>query len=388
MITYHQFLATASQIVKAHQLPDGLVFYNFNIGGSSSSGSSKFSRQGTTTQAKEYSLANELSSLIEDNYKTSAVDSNASGIESGTLNTLIGQDTANVPGLSMLQSFMGMDPADFKGLSALLQMSQRNPYSGDYEAGIGELYDRQFATARANAQSGPMNVRGGTARQGFELGEIGAQQGMNKFREIRGQQDREAGVVQQAVQTMNAIEGMRRGTSVNAQQANMAGELGRKNSVGGAIGLLSDKRKTNAGSVSLASEMLGKPKQTTNDRLQGQGSQVGQASNWGAGLSCCFIFLQALNGQLPDYVRAGREKYNTQNRRNGYVWMARWLVPMMQRSGLVTSLVNSFMIKPFLIVGKWEFGGRGLGFAPLLGPVCWMWFYTWSILGVTYGRKG
>jgi hypothetical protein len=281
---------------------------------------------------------------------------------------------------------MSIDPANFSGLSALLKMAQRDPYSADYESGITSLYDRQFNKGRSLAQSGPANVRGGTARQGFELGEVDAQNSMNRFREIRGQQDREAGVVQQAIQTMNAIEGMRRGSQMQAQGQNMSGELGRKGASLSAAGQLTSRRQANAGNLALAAEMLGRPKQTTTDSLSGRGSQSASSSNWGTGASCCFIFLEALNGILPTYVRQGRDEFNTPNRRSGYVWMSTWLVPAMRRWGLILSLVNLFIIKPFLIVGNWHYNKKHKILGPVLKPYCWAWFWIWSFLGVIYGN--
>jgi len=62
--------------------------------------------------------------------------------------------------------------------------------------------------------------------------------------------------------------------------------------------------------------------------------------------SCCFIFLEAYNGQIPWYVRCSRDMHMTPANRRGYIWMSKWLVPAMKRSSVVRTLTNFFMIKP------------------------------------------
>lgn len=385
-------LDLAQRIVQAYrdEAPPGFDPQGFDVGGTDSSGSTKFSRTGTSETQKDYTLPSDLAALIQQAYLGSQITPATTSSEQNLLQTILSGSLDSIPGLSALQGIWGIDPVNYSGLSSLMAMSQRNPYSTDYETGVGALFDRQFGKGRALAQSGPMNVRGGTARQGFELGEADAQNSMNKFREVRGQQDREAGVVQDAVRTMNTIEGMRRGSAMQAQQQNMAGELGRKSAALNAQSGVDSMRRSNAGNIGLAAEFLGRPKQRVTDDLKGRGSQSASSSNWGAGITCCFIFLQALNGQLPDYVRKGRDKFNTPNRQAGYRWMSSWLVPMMARSRLILSIVNFFIIRPFLIVGRWHFGKEeswtdGI-IGPLLKPYCFGWFYTWSTLGVIYGK--
>ena len=172
---------------------------------------------------------------------------------------------------------------------------------------------------------------------------------------------------------------------MQAQGQNMGGELGRKSSAMSAASGVNDIRRANSGNLALASELLGRPKQTTTDDLRGRGNQNTQTSNWGVGLTCCFIFLEMLNGSLPDYVRRGRDKFNTPARREGYVWMSTWLVPLLRRSALIRSAVNLVMIKPFLIVGRWHFHRECRIAGPALWPLCWAWFWLWSILG--YGKS-
>ena len=357
----------------------------FDVGGGESETDTNFLRTGTSSTTKDYQLPSDLATVIAQNYQRSGPTAGMVSGENDLITALLGQDRSDVPGLDVLQAIRGIDPTNFSGVSPLQNIMARNPYSTDYESAIGQLYDRQFGKARSLAQSGPINVRGGTARQGFELGEIDAQQAMNKFREVRGQQDKEAGVVQGAVQLLNTIESLRRGNQMQAQHQTMGGEQVRTGQSMDAARHVNQRRGMNQANVSTAAEFLGKPKQTQTDNMSGKGSQVTNTSNWGVGLTCCFIFLQALNGDLPWFVRLGRDQFNTPARREGYVWMSTWLVPWMQRSTLISWLVNAFMVRPFLYQGFYHYV---LKKSSWLKPICYGWFYIWSLIGTVRKKYG
>lgn len=93
---------------------------------------------------------------------------------------------------------------------------------------------------------------------------------------------------------------------------------------------------------------------SNNNALIGANAQTG-AAQIGAnspasylGAVCCFIFLEAYKGKIPWYVRYGRDKYYGVNHdiATGYRRVARWLVPLMQRSPSVRQLVWLFMVYP------------------------------------------
>ena len=73
---------------------------------------------------------------------------------------------------------------------------------------------------------------------------------------------------------------------------------------------------------------------------------------------CCFIFLEAYNGQLPESVRLCRDVHYQSNPSLsvGYKRMAKWLVPMMRKSRAVMRLVNIAMVKPITRYGEWLVG--------------------------------
>lgn len=91
----------------------------------------------------------------------------------------------------------------------------------------------------------------------------------------------------------------------------------------------------------------------TNQQLQAtnnfQNSGQGIAASFSNGIgSCCFIFMEAYEGNMPSYVRKCRDVYYRKYPQvaKGYKRMAKWLVPAMQRSTIIRSLVWLTMVKP------------------------------------------
>lgn len=99
--------------------------------------------------------------------------------------------------------------------------------------------------------------------------------------------------------------------------------------------------------------------------------------------SCCFIFMEAYNGQLPWFVRFWRDVHAPESsaRRNGYIKMAKWLVPAMQRSKIVRWLVNTLMIKPMTKFGGWRIAEKGYKYNPIYHIINNFWFKAWTIYG-------
>ena len=147
----------------------------------------------------------------------------------GTTITVNAQDTAfsrhgktvqyithqGLPGNIPLEGVVGRGPGPItrtsvvpafpQYLGPLGDIAARLPFNTTLETATTDLYVRVFAIARALAQSGPVNVRGGTARQGFELAELSTQQSINRFKEVWASQLAEAQVVIAAAQLVNAI---------------------------------------------------------------------------------------------------------------------------------------------------------------------------------------
>ena len=99
-----------------------------------------------------------------------------------------------------------------------------------------------------------------------------------------------------------------------------------------------------------------------------------------AASGCCFIFLEALNGKLPWFVRLERDYYYEQEPRiaKGYKKMARWLVPLMRKHSSINCLVNLLMVKPLTVVGGYDHMTNNWGW--LLRPVKHFWFNIWRTI--------
>jgi hypothetical protein len=115
----------------------------------------------------------------------------------------------------------------------------------------------------------------------------------------------------------------------------------------------------------------------------GIGAGVGNVAGAGLGaLKCCFIFMEALNGPLPDYVRELRDYYYSKEPKIalGYIRMSKVLVPLMQKSRIIKYIINSIMVKPIISYGAFlkniENGNKyNIIYKKL-------WFSIWRIIGI------
>lgn len=104
----------------------------------------------------------------------------------------------------------------------------------------------------------------------------------------------------------------------------------------------------------------------------------------GAGAAgCCFIFLESYNGKLPWWVRVCRDYYYWRNPRiaTGYKRMAKWIVPLMQKSAVVRKLVESLMVTPITKYGGWMCNVPGYTNCQSYAPYKNFWFSVWHWLG-------
>jgi len=113
---------------------------------------------------------------------------------------------------------------------------------------------------------------------------------------------------------------------------------------------------------------------------QTQGNIAGGIPSY-LGAVCCFIFLEAYKGEIPWYVRHGRDKYYHLNHdmATGYRRMARWLVPLMQKSYCVRQLVWLLMIVP--ITNHLAFASRKRKGNRVNRFICHAWLRVWCALG-------
>lgn len=100
-------------------------------------------------------------------------------------------------------------------------------------------------------------------------------------------------------------------------------------------------------------------------------------------VDCCFIFAEAYGGfgNIPWFVRASRDWHMTPEKREGYIWMSKWLVPLMARYDFVFRLVYETMIVPLTEHAGWLYGIKGYEHGAARGPWHKFWQTTWAVLG-------
>jgi hypothetical protein len=84
-----------------------------------------------------------------------------------------------------------------------------------------------------------------------------------------------------------------------------------------------------------------------------KGTGTSSGTQGQAGITCCFIILEGLNGELPWFVRHYRDIYHNimPDMVKGYRRLSRWLVPAMRTWSPVKNLVNKLMVKPLVRIG-------------------------------------
>lgn len=97
---------------------------------------------------------------------------------------------------------------------------------------------------------------------------------------------------------------------------------------------------------------------------------------------CCWTFRE-FREKFPDgipwYVRASRDAHYTPMRRAGYQRMSKYLVPLMQKSRVVRSLVDFVLVDPMTRHAAWLAGLNNYGW--VFTPLQKAWLGTFSLLG-------
>jgi hypothetical protein len=280
---------------------------------------------------------------------------------------------------SLLDSLVSLPSSDYPGRAAVRAIASINPYDEDYISGFDDFFQSAFDEAAAAGSTGPDAVRGGANRGEFFKADMMEKAALNKTRELSGLQQRQAEITTNAANVANTTESNLRAQAAGAQDQRMKQIFQGTSERLNAVEALARERMVSGELLSAISNLMAVKNMGSFEDLAGQGTQAGSSFNWGAGLNCCFIFAEALNGELPWYVRRGRDLMCTPQRKLGYVRMAARLVPAMRRYRAVMHLVNATMIKPFLACGKWYFTGKGRGW--LARPVCEAWFKIWDMIG-------
>lgn len=345
--------------------------------------STAFKRQGTTTSVKSKDRPGFVRSAGQNVIESANITPGLEDIENATLASLMSKDYQSLPGMDRLTQFFSLVPTEFNGSAALGSIAGIDPYSTAYRDGLEGFFSNVFGEAAANARTGPDAVRGGTAHGAMVEGSVLEKAALDKFREVTGLQLAQADVTTKAAQILQMLEQSRRGQAMQGQNQMIQQYLEGLGLASGAADLVNRKRQVGASSIAGLDGLFGTESVQNIDNLFGKGQQNTTGTAWNVGLDCCFIFMEALNGQLPWYVRRGRDVLRTDRQARGYRRMGRWLIPKMQRHRWLAKLVNGTLVKPFLCYGAWFFNAEGN--RPILGracePICNFWFKVWNMLG-------
>lgn len=352
-----------------------------SAGGSTGSSDSRFNRNGTVDTTSWRGLGSTENGKFHDLF-TQLNDSNSNAAISPMATKQINRGWEDVPYTDALCQVIraNMPTQLVPGQQSLEQQAAINPYSQNYANNTFDRYADEVQRAMATSRSGPMATRGGTAAQGFMQADVMNQAGLNREQVLAQNRQTDAGIQQGAAgqlagerNQMNstALQGMGTGWGsyynlLDSQQK--AGQL-----VGQRSKIYSDLLPTY---TSLATPMYGRE----SNNLSGRGAQT--SSSMGAGVNlCCFIFLEAYNGTLPDSVRRYRDMAAPENsaRRKGYIRMSKWLVPAMRVSGVPRALTNHLLVKPLTKYGEWFYGKNRTGW--VFWPVKQLWFGIWTLTG-------
>ncbi len=372
---WQEFLPTAQRIVEAEKAlwPNSDDVMGFGAGGSTGS----YARQGVGDHRAYYDLPTAIGSLVDTNAANAATDPSLATQQTTKLSSLMTDTTPAQPGYSSLLSIANQDPTDYTGRSALVNASTRDPYSGAFEANTKAAYQQRAGDAMAQVASGPTAVRGGAARTDIAQGTMADRLAQNRGYEVRQAQQQDIQNVLGSSMGAADIEQKRAATTAGAAQglANIGSQVGER--ALGAIRSVDFGKLNNMQMLKLASVLRGTQHARQTDDFSGKGNQMGTQT----GVSCCFTFLEALNGVLPWQVEMGRSEFYTPQRRRGYKWMSRKLVPAMQKHAWLKRSVNKLLVKPFIRYGEWRYSGTNKWTSALYAPYCFAWLATWGLLG-------
>lgn len=268
------------------------------------------------------------------------------------------------------------------GQTSLEAQAAVNPYTGAYEENTYNRYQQDVANAASNLRSGQM-TRGGTAAQGFAQSQAINDAALNRQQVLTGNRLADAQIQGNAASNLHTMQGRDTGealTGINTAMSNFGNLVALQNQAAGEARNQSDPfYRLLTDYTNLAARQHGKE---VND-LQGRGSQTSQSMGLNV---CCFIFLEAYKGKLPWWVRVCRDEFAPESsaRRNGYIRMARWLVPAMRTSKTVRWLTDKLMIEPLTRWGGYYKNIKGYRHGRFFKPFVNFWFTFWSF----YGKGG
>ncbi len=351
-----------------------------SLGGSKSSGDNRFERTGTATTSswRDLSPANGLFNNAFNATQPGA----ANGAVDGSLVSRMGLTLPSTPYQPELCKIIRSNIPDVAqpGYSSLTAQSQVNPYSSSYADNSFNRYAEEMQRAMSMARSGPVATRGGTAAQGFVQAEVANDMGRQREDMLQRNRQVDATISQSASQQLGQGRAQMNQTALSGIQSQFGNFYNLLQDKQGASTLASERLKMYDDLVPQFAQLASQAYGTESNNLRGYGMQASQSM--GAGLNlCCFIFLEAYHGKLPNVVRRYRDEKAPENsaRRRGYIRMSKWLVPAMRVSVVARTLVGCLLTRPLTSYGKWYYGEGKVGV--VFKPVEAFWMKVWEKLG-------
>lgn len=357
-----------------------------SVGGGSSETSSAFSRKGEEKKTESFGMPSYLGDLIDkqnQDLTTGNVDPHRS-----FLDLLLSRDQQAFPTFSQFSQLSGDQLANYPWYSNLTSLAQRDPFSSAYEASTTDAFIQRLNDSLGRLDGA--TVRGGTNHSALLKGQATSDAMRQRGEDLARQRGVDSGITLGSAGLLNQLQQIISGQKLGATGALQGGnnayiqqalEAGNQRTQRGAVA---------TGGLAQGARLRGEHNEAITSDMSGQGTQNSSNFNWGTGASlCCFIFLEALNGEMPAYVRRGRDKHQTPEGVRGYKWMASWLVPKMQRNRLVRWLVNYSIVKPIMAYGAWLYDEKtepGYRCGWCFAPVLYGWLGVWNVIGRTYAK--
>jgi hypothetical protein len=228
------------------------------------------------------------------------------------------------------------------------------------------------------------NTARGLARSNYQSGETNSpsnQGAINAALTYGSALDTKRSGVANAINTATAaIPSFKSGKDAFTQATGGAREankvFGGATDFGGNSSEAGDKMAENV--LGVTSGINTQKQQLDSQRRTGLDTAMGVASSLNP---CCFIFMEAYNGKLPWYVRECRDYWYDRipELGEGYKKMAKWLVPMMQKSKVVRFLVNNLMVKPISQIGEYIVGMKN-DYSIIDMTIHNTWFNIWAFM--------
>ncbi len=354
-----------------------------SAGGSQSSGDTRFERKGTALTSNFRELTPEHNSLFRRALSASAPGQANASVDqmlASRINSQVGSRPYAPEICSVIRSNLPNQPAP--GEAMLKNTISQDPYSDTYAQNTFDRYAQDVQNSMSAARSGPQMTRGGTAAQGFAQAQVANDMGLNREQVVQDQRNRAITQGQQAAALLSGNRHTMNADAIAGAQQGQSGFYSYLQNMLGNAGLASERSKMFNDLVPAFATLGSKNIGTEQNDLFGRGSQT--SSSFGASMNlCCFIFMEAYNGQMPWYVRACRDEFAPESsaRRVGYIRMSRWLVPAMRVNGFTRKLVNHLLIQP---LSRWGacYKGASVGWPSWTDTLAKnFWFKFWELTG-------